>query len=382
MNFIIFVLVFFSIFCWIIPHVFLWADRRIARVHATTSKFVGSDEVPPKSTHPKIDVQQARQIPLDHPQCLEQLARATRSQMPARDALIESLQAHTTSTSVCALLNRLQNGSEIDESLRSIATQNSDERRFFNFVRRSFIAGIFIPQSLEQAASILREENRQQQELLAATAQARLSARILTLLPYIVLTLLLVVSATSRHAVLLAPSLFVLLIGVLLNRIGWQWIRQMIKRTHSGSSDISIHLAEELSVSLRAGISIRDALEIWSLEHDATLNHALVLGQPLSDSLREFGQRMGGNLEPLMRLLLMAENDGLPVLQTINQLSAESRQHRRHHIDIQLRQLPTKLALPIVLFVLPSFVLLTVAPLVIANLSHFHFSPPIITTPQ
>jgi hypothetical protein len=50
----------------------------------------------------------------------------------------------------------------------------------------------------------------------------------------------------------------------------------------------------------------------------------------------------------------------------------EMRTHRRQ----QVRQLPTKLMLPLVLCVLPSFIFLTVIPLILANLSQFTFSPP------
>jgi tight adherence protein C len=77
-----------------------------------------------------------------------------------------------------------------------------------------------------------------------------------------------------------------------------------------------------------------------------------------------------------VQVLLEADRDGLPIIHTISRLSLEMHTHRRQQADVKVRQLPTKLTLPIVFCVLPSFVFLTVIPLILANLRQFTFSPP------
>jgi tight adherence protein C len=121
---------------------------------------------------------------------------------------------------------------------------------------------------------------------------------------------------------------------------------------------------------------MRTAIEEWAAVGDPILQHALISGDSLSASLHDFVQRQAGGSHYLAQVLLEADRDGLPIVHTVSRLSAEMRTHRRHQADIKIRQLPTKLTLPVVLCVLPSFVFLTVIPIILANLGQFTFSPP------
>jgi hypothetical protein len=77
--------------------------------------------------------------------------------------------------------------------------------------------------------------------------------------------------------------------------------------------------------------------------------------------------------------IVEAERDGLPVLDTVMRLATDNRIERRRQIDTRIRQLPTRLSIHLVLCVLPSFLLLSVAPLVLASLSQLSVSLPSIT---
>jgi Flp pilus assembly protein TadB len=310
------------------------------------------------------------------------MARATRSQIPARDVLIQGLDSLPASVGRNSAVEQLRHGDDIAQVLTNLGEATLDEERYFQFIHQSLVNGVLVPQSLEQAASILRDENRLRQEMKTATAQANFSAQLLTLLPIAVLLLLLLFSPTARNSILLGPSLVVLLFGMSLNRIGWRWMKRLIRKLESQPTDLSQHFAEALCISLRAGVPLHHAIENWSLKYDSALYQSLSSGNSLSDALQDFSRRIGGNAEALTHLLLTAERDGLPVAQTIHHLSNELRQQRRHEADVKMRILPSKLSMPVVLFVLPSFVFLTIAPLIIANLSHFNISPPPITTPQ
>jgi Flp pilus assembly protein TadB len=235
---------------------------------------------------------------------------------------------------------------------------------------------VFIPQALEQAADIIREEFRHHQDVTTATAQARSSASLLTLVPFAVLTLLLLSSSTARQGSLTAPFVLTVIVGITVNRLGWWWIQRLVNSSSMTSTDLSLSLAQRLCVSLRAGVPLRTAIEQWATESDPTLCEALMQGDPLSTALHDFVQRQSGGSHHLAQVLLEADRDGLPIIHTVSRLSAEMRTHRRHQADIKTRQLPTKLTLPVVLFVLPSFVFLAVIPIILANLSQFTFSPP------
>ena len=380
--FISFRLTAFCVLVWFLcPRLFLRMDQRVASSHL--SRLVSE----PQSSSDVLSVPRGfrnrgrrrqhstpRNLP-EYARCLDSLARATRSHQPARDALVGALSLLPTTAALSKAIDNLQSGHEIEISLSpSECTQH--EQQLFEFLRISLVQQVFIPQALEQAADIIREEFRHHQDVTTATAQARSSASLLTLVPFAVLTLLLLSSSTARQGSLTAPFVLTVIVGITVNRLGWWWIQRLVNSSSMTSTDLSLSLAQRLCVSLRAGVPLRTAIEQWATESDPTLCEALMQGDPLSTALHDFVQRQSGGSHHLAQVLLEADRDGLPIIHTVSRLSAEMRTHRRHQADIKTRQLPTKLTLPVVLFVLPSFVFLAVIPIILANLSQFTFSPP------
>lgn len=64
-----------------------------------------------------------------------------------------------------------------------------------------------------------------------------------------------------------------------------------------------------------------------------------------------------------------ADRYGLPLAPIVERLAAEARHQRRRRTEAVARQLPIRMAAPLVLCTLPSFVLLAVAPLLLAAIS-------------
>ena len=324
---------------------------------------------------PKRGQQSAPQILPEYVQCFESLARATRSHQPTRDALLSSLTLLPATPVFTQVINELRNGEGILGTL-SPRGCNAYELQFFDFLRISLVQHIFIPQALEQAADLMREEVRFHQDQRTATAQARSSASLLTFLPFVVLALLLISSQTARVGAFSLPYVATIGIGIAVNRLGWWWIQHLVHNSAINTTDLASSLALRLCVSLRAGVSLHTAVSTWAEESEPSLHQDLLRGEPLSTALQEFAHRHSGGSHHLVQVLLEADRDGLPVIHTISRLSLEMRTHRRHLADIRIRQLPAKLTLPIVLCVLPSFIFLTVIPIVLANLSQFTLSPP------
>ena len=382
--FFLFRLVAFCTIVWFVcPRLFLHMDQRVASRHI--SQLVtqpqpqsSSDPLPtPRSFRIRRSRRQysaPENLP-DFARCLDSLARATRSHQPARDALTAALSLLTPTAALKKAVDNLHSGQEIQISL-SPSECDSREQQLFEFLRISLVHQAFIPQALEQAADIMREEFRHHQDVTTATAQARSSASLLTLVPFAVLALLLFSSSTARQGSLTTPFVITVGIGITVNRIGWWWIQQLVNNSGMATTDLSLSLAQRLCISLRAGVPLRTAIEQWAIENDSTLHETLLRGDSLSTALHDFVQRHAGGSHHLAQVLLEADRDGLPIVHTVSRLSAEMRTHRRHQADIKTRQLPTKLTLPVVLCVLPSFVFLAVIPLILANLSQFTFSPP------
>jgi hypothetical protein len=172
-----------------------------------------------------------------------------------------------------------------------------------------------------------------------------------------------------------------LFIGVVLNRIGWRWITSLITRAvHDKPDDIG-QLTEHLCVSLRTGLSMTLACERWRLVSPIGKSVAdlITAGAPLEEALLPLAASHPMTGKNLGHTIVEAERDGLPILDTVMRLASDHRSERRRQIDTRIRQLPTRLSIPLVLCVLPSFLLLSIAPLVLASLSQLSVSLPSVT---
>ena len=372
---------FMSLLCvlmsFISPRLFLLTDRFAARSHV--QRF-SDDLVTEKTPRRRAPLRRTRnKAPVnsltEYSHLLNSLARAVRSHSPTRDALIEMLATMKPTSTTSDLHAWLLQGKDIHESLQR-CEPDAHESRLFLLLQHSLVQGVFIASALEQSAALLREDARHHSDVVAASAQARSSARILTLLPFAVLLLLFLTSSSTRREITTLPVLVVLTFGIAFNRMGWLWVQQLVKRSALSRTSIASQLSEKVVVSLRAGVSLRQSIENWALKNDPALFHGLSTGQPLSQALRDFSQEHDSDAQLLTEILIDAERDGLPVIDTIHRLSSEMQSRRRHASEVRMRQLPTKLAMPIVFCILPSFIFLTVIPLVISNLHHFQFSPP------
>ena len=85
-------------------------------------------------------------------------------------------------------------------------------------------------------------------------------------------------------------------------------------------------------------------------------------GDRLASALEEAARDLGPPVRPLVRALVGAEHYGTTVVATLDRLATEARAQRRRHAQQAARRAPVKLLFPLVLAVLPAFVLLTVVP--------------------
>lgn len=91
-------------------------------------------------------------------------------------------------------------------------------------------------------------------------------------------------------------------------------------------------------------------------------------GRRFADALEALPAALGDRAHALADAFATADRDGLPLAPVLERLAAEARHDRRRRSDARSRQLPVRLAFPLVLCTLPSFVLLAVAPLLLAAL--------------
>ena len=322
---------------------------------------------------------------LDFATLCESLARATRSGASPHDALLVSLQRHQFHHPCwSALFDDVAALQSCDSSLataRETVEPRSNDAQCLSLLESAMVHGNFVPSALDHASSVLRDRAACSAELAVAASQAQLSARLLSMLPFVLLGGAILVSSQFRSSLWSSIVLCPLFLGFILNRVGWRWISSLISRAvHDEPDDIG-QLTEHLCVSLRTGLSMTHACERWRTVSPTgnAVADLISAGAPLEEALLPLATTHPISGKNLGHTIVEAERDGLPILDTVMRLATDHRMERRRQIDTRIRQLPTRLSIPLVLCVLPSFLLLSVAPLVLASLSQLSVSLPSVT---
>lgn len=131
-----------------------------------------------------------------------------------------------------------------------------------------------------------------------------------------------------------------------------------------------------LVLSVRAGLTPFQAVCDLASTGEPALGDAFAevvrrteRGMPFTDALGALPERLGPRAGGLADVISTSERHGLPLGPVLDQLSSEVRAARRRLDQADARKLPVQLSFPLVTCTLPSFVLLAIAPAVIAALS-------------
>lgn len=99
-------------------------------------------------------------------------------------------------------------------------------------------------------------------------------------------------------------------------------------------------------------------------------------GRPVVDALETLADDIGAPVRPLVAALIASERHGSPIIESLARLAADSRTDRRRRAEAAARRLPVVLLFPLVVCVLPAFLLVTVVPVVIDTFSTFDLLGP------
>jgi len=312
---------------------------------------------------------------IDFAALCESLARATRSGAAPHDAVLAGLQRNQLHHPCwSALRNDVASLKSCENALaiaRESVEAHSNEAQCLSLLESAMVHGNFVPSALDHASSVLRDRAACSAELAVAASQSQLSARLLSTLPFVLLLGAMLINSQFRSSLLSPIVLCPLFLGLILNRIGWRWISSLISRAVRYEPDIIGQLTEHLCVSLRTGLSMTQSCERWRTLSSTgnSVADLISAGAPLEEALLPLATADPISGKHLGHTIVEAERDGLPVLDTVMRLATDHRAQLRRQTDTRIQQLPTRLTIPLVLCVLPSFLLLSVAPLVLASLS-------------
>lgn len=125
------------------------------------------------------------------------------------------------------IAHRLDRGVPLAEAL-ALTARSADEQAALTVVSACAHHGGPAAQPLDRVAAMLRRRAADSAERAVHSAQARLSALVMTVLPGAVLLLLVATSAPVRAVSTTPIGGTVVVVGLLLNLLGWGWMRRII----------------------------------------------------------------------------------------------------------------------------------------------------------
>lgn len=160
----------------------------------------------------------------------------------------------------------------------------------------------------------------------------------------------------------------------------WTWGRRRQEQIRRQSSreeeldDLLASLVTAISVGLHPLDAVEEHLRLMQLPTSCGVGQVGALwrrGRPARECLSVLADHYGERGERLARMLVAHLDDGLPLEHGATRLLREADESMRRSIDIRVRQLPVRLAAPLVLCVLPAFVLSSLLPLAAMTRSTF-----------
>ena len=172
---------------------------------------------------------QARHLTADYAPMLDAIARQVRSGSSLTAAIVEEVDG---SSPLGAISERLSAGGSVVDVLAEIVPSNADLALAVQALSATAHLGGPIAATLDEAAAVLRERAAARAERRAHGAQARLSARVLTIVPLGFAVWSAVASHSTRGIYVSTPAGGICaLSGLALNVLGWQWMKRIIRPT-------------------------------------------------------------------------------------------------------------------------------------------------------
>ncbi|MGH9116918.1 MAG: type II secretion system F family protein, partial [Acidimicrobiales bacterium] len=163
-------------------------------------------------------------------------------------------------------------------------------------------------------------------------------------------------------------------VAVGLAALGWMWPRwrstAVARRRDQAAARELPEVVDLFLVATASGLNLALAIGAVGERGPPLLGAALgraaadvADGARVADAVEAGLGPIGDPVRPLTSALLGAARYGTALGPALDRLAIETRQLRRRQAEEAIRRVPVKLLFPLVLLVLPAFVLLTVVPL-------------------
>jgi tight adherence protein B len=196
-------------------------DRATARCDADPARIARAMWRLPRRRRLPVD-------PLDLAAWCDGLARALRGGDTLHRALHDTERPHCIAGALAPAMLALERGASVGNAIDEVDSDSPHLGLVVVVLRACAGSGGAAAEPIDRAAAALRQRAALAAERATQSAQARLSAIVMTLLPGAMLLILLATSGAVRSTLISPVGVVLLSAGASLNLSGWLWMRRII----------------------------------------------------------------------------------------------------------------------------------------------------------
>ena len=160
----------------------------------------------------------------------DRLAGRLRSGASLRDALLTTIpDDEPTQRLTEPVRRRLHHGEPVTIVVGAVEESGPHLHLAFTIIGAAARVGGPSAPAIDRTAASLRARVADHDDRRVQAAQARMSAHVLTAVPVLMLTLLVITDSDAREAVTTKAGVICLTVGLALNMLGTAWMRRMIR---------------------------------------------------------------------------------------------------------------------------------------------------------
>lgn len=274
-------------------------------------------------------------------------------------------------------IDATQRQRSLNEALDEMAPNVSrDLQMVIAAISAATASGSAVSPALNRAEQVLRRRADQRREITVASASARMSAMVLTVLPLVVLGVAAIASATVRAYATSTTGRLTIGIGMLLAGTGWWWIRRLTDTRRVENDDELLDALEDMIVRVSAGMSLLSAVRHTASTTTGLTGDALRdivrrcdEGELIADAIDALPGTCGDDIAVAIGSLATAQRTGTALSSALVDATDDIARIRDSTTRAHIRTLPVRLTAPLAVCVLPAFIAVALVPTVAAALT-------------
>ncbi len=255
---------------------------------------------------------------------------------------------------------------------------------YLAIIQISQLTGASLGHMISQAQAQIRAQHKARQSFEGKTAQALLSAKIVGLLPTVLMSVLVSISPDYRAGVFTLTGMASIMISLALSACGAWSIKQIMNRALAQVSVETQQVSQcmdLLALALSSGMSFYSACQVYAQHFSHQFAHELIRAQFLVihgfASFQQAFDRIAqaesaGSSQWIYRFsraVLDSQELGVGLADLLHQEAEQMREEQIHIVTLKMEKAPIKMLIPTATLMLPALLIALLGPFISSLMS-------------